>query len=146
MRLRVGRAIGKNENEAAMTMMSQLRDRCNTIESPAIANDGSDSYLEAMLETCGKAPEYCGRGRSPTCREPHAEWKCLQITEHQSGWRMMGITCRVIYGNRKEVLNLMALTAYVEGTNLASRQMDGRIIRKTLSFSREEEMLEASCA
>ena len=41
----------------------------------------------------------------------------------------------------------MALnTAYVERTNLTSRQMNGRMVRKTLSFSKEEEMLRASCA
>ena len=37
-------------------------------------------------------------------------------------------------------------TAFVERTNLTSRQMNGRMVRKTLSFSKEEEMLEASCA
>ena len=37
-------------------------------------------------------------------------------------------------------------TAYVERTNLTSRQMNGRMVRKTLSFSKEEEMLQASCA
>jgi hypothetical protein len=37
-------------------------------------------------------------------------------------------------------------TSYVERTNLTSRQMNGRLVRKTLSFSKEEEMLEASCA
>ena len=34
----------------------------------------------------------------------------------------------------------------VERTNLTSRQMNGRMVRKTLSFSKEEEMLKASCA
>ena len=37
-------------------------------------------------------------------------------------------------------------TAYVERTNLTSRQMNRRMVRKTLSFSKEEEMLKASCA
>jgi hypothetical protein len=37
-------------------------------------------------------------------------------------------------------------TAYVERTNLTSRQMNARMVRKTLSFSKEDEMLEASCA
>jgi hypothetical protein len=35
-------------------------------------------------------------------------------------------------------------TSYVERTNLTSRQMNGRLVRKTLSFSKELEMLEAS--
>jgi hypothetical protein len=37
-------------------------------------------------------------------------------------------------------------TAYVERTNLTSRQMNGRLVRKTVSSSKELEMLEASCA
>lgn len=37
-------------------------------------------------------------------------------------------------------------TAYVERTNLTSRQMNGRMVRKTLSFSKDEKMLTASCA
>jgi hypothetical protein len=37
-------------------------------------------------------------------------------------------------------------TAYVERTNLTSRQMNGRLVRKTLSFSKELRLLEAACA
>jgi len=46
----VARAIGKNEEEVAVVMMSQIRDRYNPIEPPAISSDGNDSYPEAMLE------------------------------------------------------------------------------------------------
>jgi len=146
-RLRVGRAIGKNEEEVAMAMMSQIRDRSHPQEPPAIASDGNDSYPEAMLETWGKLPDYSGRGRPPTRKQPQKEWKCLQVTKHRSGGRLIGITYRVVYGDQKEVLDLMGLnTAYVERTNLTSRQMNGRMVRKTLSFSKEDEMLEASCA
>jgi len=53
----VGRAIGKNEEEVALAMMSQIKERCNPVEPPAIASDGNDSYPEAMLETWGKTPE-----------------------------------------------------------------------------------------
>jgi hypothetical protein len=53
----------------------------------------------------------------------------------------------IVYGEPKEVPALMGLnTAYVERTNLTSRQMNGRMVRKTLSFSKDEEMLKASCA
>jgi hypothetical protein len=69
------------------------------------------------------------------------------VTKHRSGGRLIGITYRVVYGDPKEVRDLMGLnTAYVERTNLTSRQMNGRMVRKTLSFSKEDEMLEASCA
>jgi len=128
-------------------MMSQIRDRSNPSEPPAIASDGCDSYPEAMLETWGMIPEYSGLGRPPTRKQPQPEWKCLQVTKHRSSGRLIGITYKVVYGDPEEVPDLMGLnTAYVERTNLTSRQMNGRMVRKTLSFSKEEEMLEASCA
>lgn len=143
----MGRAIGKNEEEVAAVMMSQIKDRCNPIEPPAIASDGNDSYPEAMLETWGKLPEYTGRGRPPTRKQPQPGWKCLQVTKHRSGSRLIRITHKVVYGDPNEVPDFMGLnTAYVERTNLTSRQMNGRMVRKTLSFSKEEEMLQASCA
>jgi hypothetical protein len=145
--LRVGRAIGKNEEEVAMAMMSQIRDHSNPFEPPAISSDGNDSYPEAMLETWGKLPEYSGRGRPPTRKQPLPGWKCLQVIKHRSSGRLIGITHRVVYGDSKEVTHLMGLnTSYVERTNLTSRQMNGRMVRKTLSFSKDEDMLEASCA
>jgi hypothetical protein len=143
-------------------MMSKIRDRNNPEEPPAISSDGNDSYPEAMLDTWGKLPDYPGRGRPPTRKQPQPEWKCLQVsrtasggtadvvsrmTKHRSGGRLIGITYRVVYGNSKEVCDLLGLnTAFVERTNLTSRQMNGRMVRKTLSFSKEAEMLEASCA
>jgi len=33
-------------------------------------SDGNYSYPEAMLETWGKLPEYSGRGRPPTRKQP----------------------------------------------------------------------------
>jgi hypothetical protein len=143
----VGRAIGKNEEEVAAAMMSQIKERCNPAEPPAISSDGNDSYPEAMLETWGKSPEYTGRGRPPKRKQPQSGWKCLQVVKHHSGSRLIRITYRVIYGDPNEVPNFLGLnTAYVERTNLTSRQMNGRMVRKTLSFSKEEEMLQASCA
>jgi hypothetical protein len=146
-RLRVARAIGRNEEEVAVVMMSQIKDRYNPIEPPAISSDGNDSYPEAMLEIWGKLPEYTGRGRPPTHKQPQPGWKCLQVTKHRSGSRLIGVTHKVIYGDPREVPDFMGLnTAYVERTNLTSRQMNGRMVRKTLSFSKEEKMLKASCA
>ena len=70
-----------------------------------------------------------------------------RITKHRSGGRLIRITHRVVYGDPNEVPSFLGLnTAYVERTNLTSRQMNGRMVRKTLSFSKEEEMLKASCA
>jgi hypothetical protein len=50
-------------------------------------------------------------------------------------------------GEPSEVLaHLGGHTAYVERTNLTSRQMNGRLVRKTLSYSKQLVALRAACA
>jgi hypothetical protein len=143
----VGRAIGKDEGEVAMALMSQLQDRSHPDKPPATATDGKGSYREAMVETWGQVPEYAGQGRPPTNKQPQPDWHYVQVIKHHTGYRLTGITIKVVYGDPQEVLDLLgAHTAYVERTHLTSRQMNGRLVRKTLSFSKELEMLEASCA
>jgi hypothetical protein len=130
-----------------MALMAQLRDRGHPDKPPAIATDGKGSYREAMVETWGRVPEYTGQGRPPTQKQAQPDWHYLQVIKHRSGYRLTGITIKVVYGDPEEVLDLLGgHTAYVERTNLTSRQMNGRLVRKTLSFSKELVMLEASCA
>jgi len=146
-RLRVGRSIRKSESDVSMDLMAQLKARGNPDKPPAIATDGYDSYPEAMLETWGKVPEYSGRGRPPTRKKSKPDWKCIQIVKTRSGGRLISITHKVVFGDTKVVCDLMGLhTAYIERTHLTSRQMNGRFVRKTLSFSKEIEMHRASCA
>jgi hypothetical protein len=112
-----------------------------------MATDGQGSYRQAMVETWGQVPEYSGRGRPPTRKRGQADWHYLQVVKHRSGSRLTGITIKVVYGDPDEARDLLGEhTAYVERTNLTSRQMNGRLVRKTLSFSKELEMLKASCA
>jgi len=62
------------------------------------------------------------------------------------GNRVIGITIKVIYGDPGEVCALLGESlSYVERTHLTSRQMNGRLVRKSLSFSKRVEMLKASC-
>ncbi len=130
-----------------MELMAQLKAHGNPDKPPAVSTDGNDSYPEAMLETWGKVPEYSGSGRPPIRKIPQHDWKCIQVIKSRSGGRIVSISYRVVFGDTKEVCDLMGLhTAYIERTHLTSRQMNGRLVRKTLSFSKEIEMLRASCA
>ncbi len=100
-----------------------------------------------MVETWGEAPEYAGRGRPPTRKQAQPGWRYLQVIKHRSGNHLTGIAIKVIYGDPEEVRKLLGEhTAYVERTHLTSRHMNGRLVRKTLSFSKERKMPEASCA
>ena len=146
-RLRVGRAIGKHESEVAIALMAQLKARGHADAPPAIATDGQGSYREAMVETWGQVPEYSGQGRPPTQKQAQPGWQYLQVVKHRSGGRLVGITIKVVYGDPEEVQALLGgHTAYIERTNLTSRQMNGRLVRKTLSYSKKVDMLKASCA
>ncbi|RMD66063.1 transposase [Candidatus Parcubacteria bacterium] len=146
-RLRVGRAIGKSEEEVAEKLMAQLKAQGHPEAPPAIATDGQGSYREAMVQTWGQVPAYQGRGRPPTRKQAQPGWQYLQVIKHRSGNRLTGVTIQVVYGEADEVRELLGEhTAYVERTHLTSRQMNGRLVRKSLSFSKEREMLEASCA
>jgi len=127
--------------------MAQLKARGHPDAPPPMATDGKGGYREAMLETWGQVPEYCGQGRPPTRKQAQPDWHYLQVIKHRSGYRLTGVTIKVVYGPPGEVAAVVgAHTSYVERTNLTSRQMNGRLVRKTLSYSKQLEMLEAACA
>lgn len=112
-----------------------------------MASDGKGGYREALLQTWGEVPEYRGRGRPPTLKRAQPEWQYLQVIKNRCGGRLTEVSIKVVYGQPEEVINSVgAHTAYVERTNLSSRQMNGRLVRKTLSYSKQLDALEASCA
>jgi hypothetical protein len=146
-RLRVGRAISKTEEEVAHALMAQLKERGHPAAPPALATDGKGDYREALVETWGQVPDYNGVGRPPTVKRPQPEWQYLQVVKTRSGSRLIGVTIKVIYGDPTTVPDIVgAHTAYVERTNLTSRQMNGRLVRKTISYSKQLDALRASCA
>ena len=97
------------------------------------------------MQVWGKVPEYKGRGRPPTKKRPQAGWRYLRVAKQRGKGRMSGVKAKVVYGDEQEVLGLLGpSTSYVERTNLTSRHMNGRLLRKTLGYSKELEMLRAS--
>jgi hypothetical protein len=103
-------------------------------------------YDEAMVEVWGKVPEYRGRGRPPTKKKPQAGWQYLQVVKQRArNGRVIRMKAKTIYGDEQEVLEFLgASTSYVERTNLTSRHINSRLVRKTLGYSKELEMLRAS--
>lgn len=146
-RLRIGRAIEKTEEEIAPKIMEQVKKHAPQGGPPALATDGKGAYREAMLETWGTVPEYSGQGRPPTIPKPGKDWQYLQVIKKREGNRLVSVTVKVIYGDPKDVKNVLGEhTAYVERTHLTSRQMNGRLVRKTLSFSKDLRLLQAASA
>lgn len=87
-------------------------------------------------------PDYQGRGRPPEKKRPQEGWHYAQMVKQRENGRVVGITFRPIYGDGNA---LISTTVYVERTNLTSRHMNGRLVRKTLGFSKRVEMLRAAC-
>jgi hypothetical protein len=127
--------------------MAQLKNRGHPEVPPGIATDGKGDYRTALLDTWGQVPAYQGRGRPPSCKQPQPEWQYVQVVKERSGNRVTDVHIKVMYGDPSEVLALLGgHTAYVERTNLTSRQMNGRLVRKTLSYSKQLTALKAACA
>jgi hypothetical protein len=146
-RLRIGRAIGKTEEQVAHDLMAHLKQRGHPDHPAALATDGKGDYRTALVETWGPVRPYQGRGRPPSCKQPQPDWQSVQGIKERSGNRVTGVDIKVVYGDPSKVLALMGgHTAYVERTNLTSRQMNGRLVRKTLSYSKELAALNAACA
>ena len=125
-------------------MMEQLRDHGHPVDPPAIATDGKGAYREAMVETWGKVPPYKGKGLPPERKQPLEGWQHVQVIKHREDGRVVRVETQVIYGDDKTLEFVGAQTSDVERTNLTSRHMNGRLVRKTLSFSKQLEMLKAS--
>lgn len=124
--------------------MLKARSQCE--RPPALTSDGWGGHREALIEVYGQTPAYQGRGRPPTKKQPQSDWKYMQLVKQRQNGRVVGIETRVIYGDPCTVPPLLGEhTAYVERTHLTSRHMTGRLVRKTLGFSKRRVMLEAAC-
>lgn len=127
--------------------MAQLKNRGHPHTPPAMATDGKGDYRLALLETWGQVPEYQGRGRPPSLKQPQPGWQYLQVVKERSGSRVTGVHIKVVYGDANDVLaHLGGHTSDIERTNLTARQMNGRLVRKTLSYSKQLAALNAACA
>jgi hypothetical protein len=137
--------LAKNETEAAIEAFEQLKSRGHPYSPPPVVCDGWGGYDEAMVEVWGEVPEYRGRGRPPSRKRPQEGWQHLKVVKQREKGRVIGVEAKVVYGDEREVLKLLGRSiSYVERTNLTSRHMNGRLVRKTLGYSKEVQMLRAS--
>jgi hypothetical protein len=144
-RLRVARGIGKNETITSQEVFETLKRHGPPDAPPATISDGWGGIDEAMLEVYGKIPEYSGRGRPPTRKQPQPDWKYLQMVKQRENGRVTGTKLRVVFGDKDEVISLLGKsTAYIERTHLTMRLFSGRLVRKTLAYSKAVDMYHAA--
>jgi hypothetical protein len=147
-RLRVGRGLAQSETAAAIELWQQVKRRDAHCDSPPpLLSDGWGGHREALIQVYGQIPAYKGRGRPPTRKQAGVDWSYTQMVKlrDQTG-KLTGIEVRVIYGDETTPAQTGVRTVRVERTHLTSRHMNGRLVRKTLGFSKRVEMLRAACA
>jgi len=147
-RLRVARGIAKTETEASQEVFQTLKTRGHPDAPPPTMSDGWGGIDDAMIAVYGQIPEYSGRGRPPTRKQPQPGWQYLQMVKHRDEQgHLINTELRVIFGQPEKVLALFGKsTAYIERTHLTMRLFNGRLVRHTLGFSKDLNMYRASAA
>jgi len=146
-RLRVARGIAKTETQAAMEVFQTLQRRGHPEAPPPTISDGWGGIDEAMIEVYGQVPQYQGVGRPPTRKRPQPGWQYVQAVKRRENGRIVGVELRVIFGDPVKTRQLLGQsTAYIERTHLTMRLFNGRLVRKTLAFSKDVGMYRASAA
>jgi hypothetical protein len=144
--LRVGRGIGQTETDAAIQLWQQVKQRrAHSSSPPPVLSDGWGGHREALVEVYGQVPAYKGCGRPPTRKQPLQDWHYTQmVKQRDETGNLIGVDIRVIYGDDTTLHRTGTRTTCVERTNLTSRLMNGRLVRKTLGFSKQVKMFVAS--
>ena len=145
-RLRVARAIEKDETQASIGVFQMLKRRGHPDGPPPTISDGWGGIDQAMIAVYGMVPEYGGRGRPPTRKQPGTDWLYLQmVKQRDESGRFAGTKLKAIFGSLDEVTQLLGeTTAYIERSNLTSRLFNGRQVRKTLAFSKDVDCYRAA--
>lgn len=145
-RLRVARAIAKDETQASIDVFRTLQRRGHPDSPPPTISDGWGGIDEAMVEVYGRVPAYRGRGRPPTRKRSCADWLYLQmIKQRDVHGRFRGVKLRALCGAKAEGIAVLGKsTAYIERSNLTSRLFNSRQARKTLAFSKDIELYRAA--
>jgi hypothetical protein len=145
-RLRVARAIEKDETQASQGVFETLKRRGHPEGPPPTISDGWGGIDEAMVEVYGMVPDYRGYGRPPTRKKPGTGWLYLQMVKQRDAQsHFAGTKLKVIFGSQSEVINLLGKsTAYIERSHLTSRLFNGRQTRKTLAFSKDVDCYRAA--
>ena len=147
-RLRVGRSIAKTESEGALEVMQQIKERYCPKHPPAFATDGHLGYPIAITVTWGTElkNKRSGKPCKVKSKASYTNWAYIQIIKNRKNNRLVSLNSKVVFGKAERVKELLGEhTSYVERTNLTSRHINGRLVRKTLSFSKKKKYLKASC-
>ena len=139
----------ERSEEEATAFLAAFKARTDG-HAPLFTSDKLPAYVAALLanySTPAPPPAQRGRGRPRQTPRRVLEATLLyaQVDKRREQGRVVEVRRRIIFGAREiitEVLGGQQInTAYVERDNLTSRQSIGRLVRKTLSHSKNSYFL-----
>lgn len=147
-RLRVARAIEKTEAEGSLQLMHTLKRRGHRDKPPPVVSDGGSGCADAMVEVWGEVPPYRGTGRRPKHKQALPGWEHLRVVKQKDEKRrVVGLDRRVVFGDEGSIIEQLGQgTVHLERTHLTMRQSNGRLVRKSLAFSKKLAMHRYSAA
>lgn len=118
---------------------------------PLFTSDKLPAYVQALIANYSTPePEPAKRGRGRPRKEPRRvldpELLYAQVDKHRQEGRVVEARRRIIFGSPRVITEILGPqqinTSYVERDNLTSRQSNGRLVRKTLSHSKNRYYLQ----
>ena len=118
---------------------------------PLFTSDKLPAYIEALIANYSMPePPPRRRGRGRPRKQPRRvldpDLRYAQVDKHREGGRVVEVCRRIIFGSAEVITEILGdkqiNTSYVERDNLTSRQSNGRLVRKTLSYSKKNYYLQ----
>jgi DDE domain len=140
----------ERSEEEATAFLARFKGRTEG-QPPLFTSDKLPAYTAALIENYS-TPEPLpskrrrGRPRLKPRRMIDPDLLYAQVDKKRQGGRVIEVRRRIIFGTEQEIKQIIGPqqinTAYVERDNLTSRQSNGRLVRKTLSFSKKDYYLQ----
>ncbi|HVF26814.1 MAG TPA: IS1 family transposase [Pyrinomonadaceae bacterium] len=158
-RLRVTSHLSQERSASAATaFIQQIRARSDG-RAPFFTSDKLPAYVTALVANYSVVeppPTKRGRGRPRLTpkRIVDATLRYAQVDKRRHAGRVVEVRRRIIFGTAGDIEVILKAsgcgsqinTAYVERNNLTMRQNVGRLVRKTLSFSKNVHYLQRHIA
>lgn len=140
----------ERSEEEATAFLARFKERTDN-RSPLFTSDKLPAYVKALIANYS-VPEAPSpqRGRGRPRKEPRRilDRHLLygQVDKVREQGRVVEVRRRIVFGTSARIKRILGHqkinTAYVERDNLASRQSNGRLVRKTLSHSKKDYYLQ----
>lgn len=144
--------VGKRNEELIDKLVGGVK-KVTDDHIPLFTSDGLKWYEKKILEHYGipeKTVRTGKRGRPLKPKKiPHPDLNYAQVVKQYKKGKVAKVEFKIVFGNENEVKKLIAKspvskhinTSFVERYNLTLRENNGRLSRKTMSFSKEKERL-----